>query len=94
MYKRQVQERLRELSELQDTITQNRRDLLIGETVEVLVDAPGVGRTHREAPEIDGIVLLPEALETGSIVDIEIANAIGPDLVAVGADSDAPEETS
>ena len=89
-----VQERLRELSELQDTITQNRRDLLIGETVEVLVDAPGVGRTHREAPEIDGIVLLPEALETGSIVDIEIANAIGPDLVAVGADSDAPEETS
>ena len=88
-----MQERLRELSELQDTITQNRRDLLIGETVEVLVDTPGRGRTHREAPEIDGIVLLPETLATGSIVEVEIAHAVGPDLVAVGASSDGPEET-
>ena len=33
-----------------------RRDELIGRDVEVLVDAAGVGRTHREAPEIDGVV--------------------------------------
>ena len=26
---------------------------------EVLVDAPGVGRSHREAPEIDGIITVP-----------------------------------
>ena len=47
-------DRLAELSELQDAITARRRDELIGTRVEVLVDAPGVGRTHREAPEIDG----------------------------------------
>ena len=51
-----VAERLAELTELQDAITARRRDALIGATVEVLVDAPGVGRSHREAPEIDGVV--------------------------------------
>ena len=55
-------ERLRECSELQDPITQAARDALVGETVEVLVDGVDaehgelVGRTHREAPEIDGVV--------------------------------------
>lgn len=83
-----MNERLRELSELQDTITQNRRDLLIGETVEVLVDAPRIGRTHREAPEIDGVVLLPDDLSVGEIVDVEVSHAVGPDLVAVGANPD------
>ena len=89
-----VQERLRELSELQDAITQSRRDDLIGETVEVLVDAPGIGRTHREAPEIDGVVLLPNQLELGSFLNVEIAHAIGPDLIAVGADADGMDGTN
>ena len=38
-----VAERLAELRELQDDITARKRDALIGSTVEVLVDAPGVG---------------------------------------------------
>ena len=33
-----------------------------GAVVEVLVDEPGVGRSHREAPEIDGIVAVPDDL--------------------------------
>ena len=81
-----VRERLRELSELQDSITQSRRDLLIGERVEVLVDESGIGRTYREAPEIDGVVLLPDDLAPGTFAEVEVTNAIGPDLVAVGAD--------
>ena len=40
-----VAERLGELTERQDSITAGRRDELIGQTVEVLVDAVGVGRT-------------------------------------------------
>ena len=87
-----VNERLRELTELQDRITQSRRDLLIGETVEVLIDSPGIGRTHREAPEIDGVVMVPEHLEVGAITEVEISNAIGPDLVSVGADPSADEQ--
>ena len=55
-----VAERLRECSELQDPITQDARDALVGDTVEVLVDGRDdvsgvlVGRTHREAPEPRG----------------------------------------
>src|SRR5690606_16892714 len=37
-----VAERLAELTELQDAITASRRDALIGTSVEVLVDRPGV----------------------------------------------------
>ncbi len=78
-------ERLAELREMQDEITAARRDELIGDTHQVLVDAIGVGRSHREAPEIDGIVHLPTDLEVGSIVEVEIVDALGPDLVAAGA---------
>ena len=78
-------ERLAELREIQDEITAERRDQLIGERVEVLVDAIGEGRTFREAPEIDGIVRLPDTLETGVLATVEIVDAEGPDLVAEGA---------
>ena len=41
------------------TSRRRRSEALIGSTIEVLVDAAGVGRSHREAPEIDGIVEVP-----------------------------------
>ncbi len=82
-----VSERLRELSEMQDRITARRRDELIGATVSVLVDEPGVGRTYREAPEIDGIITVPEHLEVGEFHDVVVDSALGPDLIAEAADS-------
>jgi ribosomal protein S12 methylthiotransferase len=83
-----IAERLTELSELQDTITARRRDQLIGRRVEVLVDSAGAGRTHREAPEIDGIVHVADDLAVGTFAEVDIVDALGPDLVAAGA---APE---
>lgn len=80
-----VNERLRELTELQDSITAARRDDLIGETVTVLVDAPGIGRTHREAPEIDGVVLVSDALAVGEMHEVVVTGALGPDLITAGA---------
>jgi ribosomal protein S12 methylthiotransferase len=77
-----VAERLRECSERQDAITAARRDDLIGEEVRVLVVAPGEGRTYREAPEIDGIVRVPDDLEVGSFADLVVTGAAGPDLEA------------
>ena len=77
-----VAERLAELSELQDRITAERRAALIGRQVEVLVDAPGVGRTHREAPEIDGVVDVPPALPVGTFATVTVTGAAGPDLEA------------
>jgi ribosomal protein S12 methylthiotransferase len=78
-------ERLAELSELQDSITAARRVALIGSRVEVLVDAAGVGRSHREAPEIDGIVQVPLSLPVGGFAKVLVTGAEGPDLVAEAA---------
>ena len=75
-------ERLRECAELQDAITAERRSALVGQTVEVLVDEPGVGRTHREAPEIDGVVHVPATLAVGAIGPVQVTGAAGPDLWA------------
>lgn len=77
-----VAERLAELRELQDAITARKRDELIGREVEVLVDTTGIGRTHREAPEIDGIVNVPETLAAGTFATLTVTGALGPDLEA------------
>ncbi len=73
-------ERMAELSELQDRITWAKRAVEIGRVHEVLVDAPGEGRSHREAPEIDGVVRVPDTIPVGSIVEVHITGAEGPDL--------------
>jgi ribosomal protein S12 methylthiotransferase len=75
-------ERLRECSELQDAVTARRRAALVGERFEVLVDSPGVARSHREAPEIDGVVRVPSSLAVGSLAWVEVVSTEGPDLVA------------
>ena len=77
-----MSERLAELGELQDRITARKRDHLIGSEVEVLVDTPGLARSHREAPEIDGIISVPEHLRAGSFATLTVTGALGPDLQA------------
>jgi ribosomal protein S12 methylthiotransferase len=73
-------ERLAEVSELQDSITARRRQALVGSEVRVLVDEPGVARSHREAPEIDGVIRVARSLEVGRWLDVRITGAEGPDL--------------
>ena len=83
-----VAERLHELRELQDGITTEKRDELIGERPTVLVDRPGVARSEREAPEIDGIVEVPPALAAGEFHAVRVTGAAGPDLTAVAVGSE------
>jgi ribosomal protein S12 methylthiotransferase len=80
-----MNERIAELREMQDNITAVRRDALIGRTVEVLVDEVGIGRTHWEAPSIDGIVHVSRDLPVGEFANVMIVDAMGPDLVAEGS---------
>jgi ribosomal protein S12 methylthiotransferase len=62
----------------------------VGTTVEVLVDGNDsdhgglVGRTHREAPEIDGVVhVAGDAFACpGALVTATVTGATGPDLHA------------
>ena len=78
-----MNERLAELREIQDAISSDRRDLLLGETIEVLVDEPGIARSFREAPEIDGVVQVPDSLEVGRFHTVTVEQVFGPDLIAV-----------
>jgi ribosomal protein S12 methylthiotransferase len=81
-----VDERLRELTERQDSVMAARRDRLIGTQVTVLVDeqtATGaISRSHREAPEIDGVINVPSDFVPGTFRDVRIVAATGPDLDA------------
>jgi ribosomal protein S12 methylthiotransferase len=82
---------LRECEAVQEPITRAGRDALVGEEVDVLVDTVGddgtlLGRTHREAPEIDGVVRLhADWARPGAVVAAHVTEAIGPDLVAKAA---------
>ncbi len=86
-----VTERLRECSEVQEPITAAARRALVGLDIDVLVDGPDdddvlVGRTHREAPEIDGVVRLVGGgdmfARPGAIVRATVCGVEGPDLDA------------
>jgi ribosomal protein S12 methylthiotransferase len=84
-----MHERLRECGDLQDPITRAARDALIGAQVDVLVDGlddetgEPFGRTHREAPEIDGVVRIGAAFaRPGARVRARVTSALGPDLIA------------
>jgi len=76
-------ERLREAGELQDAITASKRLALLGCDLDVLVDEPGLARSHREAPEIDGVIHVPSSLPAGSFARVTVTGATGPDLDAV-----------
>jgi ribosomal protein S12 methylthiotransferase len=53
-------------------------DLLI----EGLGDGMSVGRSYRDAPEIDGLVFLPSELPVGDMVSARITGAMEYDLLA------------
>jgi ribosomal protein S12 methylthiotransferase len=79
-------ERLRECGDMQEPITQAARDALVGSTVTVMVDAVVdeglIARSHREAPEIDGVIRIPGAdARPGAQISVHVTDALGPDLV-------------
>jgi ribosomal protein S12 methylthiotransferase len=79
---RLVADRLAEAAERQDAITARKRQALVGSKARLLVDEPGLGRSHREAPEIDGIIKVTGEALVGSWVDVVVTGAEGPDLEA------------
>ncbi len=80
-----INERLRYIQNIQDEITTTKNVEAVGSTVRVLVDqvedGQAVGRSFREAPEIDGVILL-DAGSPGEWVDAAITGAYETDTVA------------
>lgn len=74
-------ERLSEVTELQDSITARKRGELIGKGTLALVDEPGVARSFREAPEIDGIIRIDRNVIPGTFVNVFVVDSEGPDLI-------------
>lgn len=81
----EVEDRLRYLQGVQEEISQSAQSAVVGEMLEVLVDqvedGVPVGRSYREAPEIDGVILL-DGGRPGEWVRAEITGTVGTDLEA------------
>ncbi len=71
----------RAMAELQ-RIAGETNQAQVGKAVRVLVEQPGVARTQWDAPEIDGSVMVDEAIPVGEFADITIGDWRGYDLVA------------
>jgi len=78
-------ERLRYLQRTQDELTERANAAQVGRTLEVLIDqvedGVPVGRTYREAPDIDGMVTL-DGGRPGEWVLAKITASYGVDLAA------------
>ena len=78
-------ERLRRPPAIQAQITPDRNTEQIGKRLEVLVDTvedgSSVARSYREAPEIDGVILLDRGA-VGDWLEVEVTGAYGQELSA------------
>ncbi|GAB4528322.1 MAG: 30S ribosomal protein S12 methylthiotransferase RimO [Anaerolineae bacterium] len=83
------QERYQRAMELQQAISLARNQSQIGRRLDVLVDGAGDGvsiaRSYRDAPEIDGFVIIEEELPVGEMLPALVTGAMAYDLVAIPA---------
>lgn len=87
------QERYARLMETQQPISLRKNQAQVGKTLEVLVEGQGrvegssepllLARSYRDAPEIDGLVLVPGARDAipGEMIEVYINGAMEYDLV-------------
>jgi ribosomal protein S12 methylthiotransferase len=78
-------ERLRFLAGIQEEVTEWRNAEWLGRRGRVLIDqvedGVPIGRSHRQAPEIDGVVRVDDG-QVGKWVDVEYTGVYGPDMEA------------
>lgn len=77
-------ERLEELMTLQEGISLANNQSFVGMNMDVLIEGEdngiSIGRSYRDAPEIDGLVIVEGAAATGSLVKARITGAMVHDL--------------
>ena len=73
------------LLDVQQPVSLAKNKALIGQTLDVLIEGRGdelsVGRSYRDAPEIDGLVLVQGELAVGRIRRVHISAALEYDLI-------------
>ncbi|NLF10731.1 MAG: 30S ribosomal protein S12 methylthiotransferase RimO [Anaerolineaceae bacterium] len=82
-------ERYERLMALQQGISRQINEAQVGRTLDVLLEGQGdglsVGRSYRDAPEIDGMVILTGELPVGSLLPVRITGAMEYDLFGESA---------
>lgn len=74
-------ERMDQIMLLQQEISEMKNKEMVNEVYSVLIDdykkdsGVSVGRTYKDAPEVDNIVVLNEKIEPGIIVDVKITSS-------------------
>ncbi len=80
-------ERLERLMALQQGISLEKNQAFIGRRLDVLIEGYNqgisVGRSYRDAPEIDGLVIVDGKAPVGEIVPVLVSGAMNYDLTAV-----------
>jgi len=81
------QERYERLMEMQQNISLQINQSFVGTTLDVLVEGHDkglfIGRTYRDAPEIDGMTFIEGKAKVGEIVPVKITGALAYDLTGV-----------
>jgi ribosomal protein S12 methylthiotransferase len=81
------QERYERLMERQAAISLEKNQALVGKTLDVLIEGQGdgisLGRSYRDAPEIDGLVIVEGEHPVGEILPTRITGAMTYDLSGV-----------
>ncbi|WKZ37791.1 MAG: 30S ribosomal protein S12 methylthiotransferase RimO [Anaerolineales bacterium] len=84
------QERYERLMELQQSISLQVNQSYVGKTLDVLVEGfdngISIGRSYRDAPEIDGMVVIEGNATVGEIAPVRITGAMAYDLTGVLAE--------
>lgn len=79
------EERRERLMAVQQPISLANNQKLVGRTLDVLIEGQdeglSVGRSYRDAPEVDGLVLIQAELPLGEIVPVHITAAMEYDLI-------------
>jgi ribosomal protein S12 methylthiotransferase len=80
------EERIQKLAAAQEKISLKINKSFIGKSIEILVEGNGdgisAGRSYRDAPEIDGLVILDEVISPGKLVKGRVTGALIHDLIA------------
>jgi ribosomal protein S12 methylthiotransferase len=83
------QQRYERLMELQQSISLQVNQSYVGKTLDVLIEGYdnglSIGRSYRDAPEIDGMVFVEGKLGIGEIVPVKITGAMAYDLTGLPA---------
>jgi ribosomal protein S12 methylthiotransferase len=78
------QERYDRLMATQQAISLERNQAFVGKTLPVLVEGQGdgisLGRSYRDAPEVDGMVILEGQVPVGEMIPVRITGAAAYDL--------------